>query len=133
MAINMSLDKEDDQLEFVTSVELDHLGGVVIYLNHLVNIWPGDYVQPINKAQMFMVEHVEQVEDLFENWTMVRTSLVFANQGSMLPVALNDFFPGYAIIREGMQRKQQRLLWYGNGSNPPLKDIGILPYISGTK
>lgn len=113
MTLDLSPDADEDQIEFVTKCELDHLGGVQLRLDGIFPLWPGDYIQPDNsKGRLFCVDHVEQIEDLFDSFTLVRSSLLF-DTVQQATVHLNDYFPGYVTVSPGTQRQAERIIMFG--------------------
>lgn len=115
MTMDLSPNAPEDQTEFATFYELDHLGGVMLRLDGLVPLWPGDYIQPVNKKQMLMVDNVEHVDDLFESFTLATTSVMFSNH-TIYTTNLKDFFPGWVVIKAGMQRKMDWALLWGDAN-----------------
>jgi hypothetical protein len=116
MTLDLSPSADEDQIEFVTACELNHLGGVQLRLDGIFYLWPGDYIQPLNQGRLFCVDYVEHVEDLFDSFTLARTSMLFGTV-PQATVNLNDYFPGYVTVKAGEQRKKDQWHLYKSGTS----------------
>ena len=106
------------QHEFVTDIQFDEmlqLGQIGLTFDNIVEVYPGDTIRTQDEQAMFHVESIEQIEDLFENFTIAHVTVQFGTNS--YPVLLNDHFPGPVVVYAGMDRLIERAVFFGEHTN----------------